>query len=131
MDNIQNARYVTEKVLLQLISLWALLLGNERKSPPSQATRRRRTRKIKQRPLFSTNQVQAMEREFVAEKYLTECKRVKLAKDLKLTEIQVKTWFQNRRTKWRKELRNGDPPREVPDGRWKHSFLARHFAISF
>ena len=86
-------------------------------------------RKKKQRPLFSPLQVEKMEREFEARKYLTEVKRANLAADLGLTETQVKTWYQNRRTKWRKELRGEDPPREVPDGRlkgiWRQSDEAR------
>ena len=81
-------------------------------------------RKTKQRPLFSTHQIQTMEDEFKLKKYLTEGRRAELATELKLTETQVKTWFQNRRTKWRKELKNEDPPRTVPDGRLKHSVFA-------
>ena len=75
----------------------------------------------KERPLFSPYQIHVMEEEFDSRKYLTEGKRAELAQQLQLTETQVKTWFQNRRTKWRKELRNEDPPIEVPDGRLKHS----------
>ena len=63
-------------------------------------------RKQKQRPLFSQQQVQRLEKEFSKEKYLTEAKRTELSTDLKLTETQVKTWFQNRRTKWRKEIKD-------------------------
>lgn len=63
-------------------------------------------RKQKQRPLFSQQQVQRLEKEFSQEKYLTEAKRAELSTDLKLTETQVKTWFQNRRTKWRKEIKD-------------------------
>jgi len=59
--------------------------------------------KKKQRPLFSPHQIQAMEKEFATQRYVTEKKRAQLALEVNLTETQVKTWFQNRRTKWKKE----------------------------
>ena len=65
--------------------------------------RRRPMRKKKQRPLFSPHQIQTMEKEFVKQRYVTEEKRAQLALEVNLTEAQVKTWFQNRRTKWKKE----------------------------
>ncbi|EDO33357.1 predicted protein, partial [Nematostella vectensis] len=55
------------------------------------------------RPLFSKTQLSRLEKEFSGNKYLTESKREQLSKDLGMTETQVKTWFQNRRTKWRKK----------------------------
>ena len=60
-------------------------------------------RKKKQRPLFSPHQIQTMEKEFAKQRYVTEDKRAQLALEVNLTETQVKTWFQNRRTKWKKE----------------------------
>ena len=65
--------------------------------------RRRPMKKKKLRPLFSAHQIQTMEKEFGKCRYITESRRTELASDLKLTEMQVKTWFQNRRTKWKKE----------------------------
>jgi len=63
-------------------------------------------RKKKQRPLFSPHQIQTMENEFAKQRYVTEDKRAQLALELNLTETQVKTWFQNRRTKWQKETKD-------------------------
>uniref|UniRef100_H3AMM4 Homeobox domain-containing protein n=1 Tax=Latimeria chalumnae TaxID=7897 RepID=H3AMM4_LATCH len=51
---------------------------------------------------FSTEQTVTLERMFQNQKYLTPVERKQLASTLKLTERQVKTWFQNRRAKWRK-----------------------------
>ncbi|CAH3121071.1 unnamed protein product [Porites lobata] len=68
--------------------------------------RRRSQRKKKQRPLFSQIQVHTLELEFARNRYVSEEKRAELATNLSLTETQVKTWFQNRRTKWRKEAKD-------------------------
>ena len=63
-------------------------------------------KKKKLRPLFSAHQIQTMEKEFAKCRYVTESRRAELASDLNLTEMQVKTWFQNRRTKWKKETQD-------------------------
>jgi len=63
-------------------------------------------KKKKLRPLFSAHQIQTMEKEFTKCRYVTESRRAELASDLNLTEMQVKTWFQNRRTKWKKETQD-------------------------
>ena len=68
--------------------------------------KRRPLRKRKQRPLFSPHQIQTMEKEFAKKRYVTEDKRAQLALEVNLTETQVKTWFQNRRTKWKKETKD-------------------------
>ena len=60
-------------------------------------------KKKKLRPLFSVHQIQTMEKEFAKCRYVSEGRRAELSSDLNLTEMQVKTWFQNRRTKWKKE----------------------------
>ncbi|XP_065335670.1 homeobox protein Nkx-6.2-like [Cloeon dipterum] len=54
------------------------------------------------RPTFSGQQIFALEKTFEQTKYLAGPERAKLAFALGMTESQVKVWFQNRRTKWRK-----------------------------
>lgn len=54
------------------------------------------------RPTFSGHQIFALEKTFEQTKYLAGPERTRLAYTLGMTESQVKVWFQNRRTKWRK-----------------------------
>uniref|UniRef100_A0A8C4QUX1 T cell leukemia homeobox 3b n=1 Tax=Eptatretus burgeri TaxID=7764 RepID=A0A8C4QUX1_EPTBU len=57
----------------------------------------------KPRTSFSRLQVCELEKRFHRQKYLASAERAALAKALKMTDAQVKTWFQNRRTKWRRQ----------------------------
>ncbi|KAK3705668.1 hypothetical protein QZH41_009507 [Actinostola sp. cb2023] len=70
-------------------------------SPPSTETDRNGKRKHT-RPTFSGHQIFALEKTFEQTKYLAGPERARLAYSLGMTESQVKVWFQNRRTKWRK-----------------------------
>ncbi|CAO1326659.1 unnamed protein product [Diamesa tonsa] len=56
-------------------------------------------RKKRPRTAFSAEQTKVLETEFERGKYLSIVKRMSLAKTLRLTETQIKIWFQNRRTK--------------------------------
>ncbi|CAB3236998.1 unnamed protein product [Arctia plantaginis] len=58
----------------------------------------------KPRQAYSAKQLDRLESEFKIDKYLSVSKRMELSKALGLTEVQIKTWFQNRRTKWKKQL---------------------------
>ncbi|CAH3124054.1 homeobox protein engrailed-1-B-like [Pocillopora verrucosa] len=96
--------------------------------PPANYANPRRPRKPikrqKQRPLFSPEQLQKLEEEFVNEKYISKSRRCKLAAEISLTEAQVRTWFQNRRTRWRKEVHEEDD-----DPSWTtHTGMAKYDA---
>ncbi|KAJ1525215.1 hypothetical protein ONE63_010044 [Megalurothrips usitatus] len=54
----------------------------------------------KPRTSFTRLQIAELEKRFHRQKYLASAERASLAKTLKMTDAQVKTWFQNRRTKW-------------------------------
>ncbi|XP_074847796.1 NK1 transcription factor-related protein 1 [Carettochelys insculpta] len=85
--------------------------------PPSQQAKPKRKRTgsdsksgkpRRARTAFTYEQLVALENKFKSTRYLSVCERLNLALSLSLTETQVKIWFQNRRTKWKKQNPGAD-----------------------
>nr|XP_055025896.1 ventral expressed homeobox [Misgurnus anguillicaudatus] len=58
------------------------------------------------RTKFTTEQISCLEKTFNKHKYLGATQRRKIAEKLHLSETQVKTWFQNRRMKLKREVQD-------------------------
>ncbi|XP_058400216.1 NK1 transcription factor-related protein 2 [Diceros bicornis minor] len=90
-------------------------------SPGSPRPRRRRAepscaKPRRARTAFTYEQLVALENKFRATRYLSVCERLNLALSLSLTETQVKIWFQNRRTKWKKQNPGADGAAQAGGG---------------
>ncbi|KAK5649376.1 hypothetical protein RI129_000405 [Pyrocoelia pectoralis] len=85
-----------QKTVTQIFGLQAPKTANRRSRKPGLDR--------KPRQAYSAKQLERLESEFKVDKYLSVSKRMELSKALNLTEVQIKTWFQNRRTKWKKQL---------------------------
>ncbi|XP_054295973.1 homeobox protein BarH-like 2 isoform X2 [Pongo pygmaeus] len=70
----------------------------EQPTPRQKKPRRSRT-------IFTELQLMGLEKKFQKQKYLSTPDRLDLAQSLGLTQLQVKTWYQNRRMKWKKMIR--------------------------
>ncbi|XP_052894088.1 homeobox protein B-H2 [Anopheles moucheti] len=75
--------------------------GMGEEEPASIASHHRRKKKA--RTTFTGRQIFELEKQFEVKKYLSSNERTEMAKLLNVTETQVKIWFQNRRTKWKKQ----------------------------
>ena len=88
---------------------------NTTKPKPSQTSKEENQievkKKKKARTTFTGRQIWELENTFKEKKYLTSAERIELADLLNVTDCQVKIWFQNRRTKYKKlevNLTNGE-----------------------
>ncbi|XP_031465646.1 homeobox protein BarH-like 1, partial [Phasianus colchicus] len=70
--------------------------------PGSKAKKGRRSRTV-----FTELQLMGLEKRFEKQKYLSTPDRIDLAESLGLSQLQVKTWYQNRRMKWKKIVLQG------------------------
>ncbi|CAL1588669.1 unnamed protein product [Knipowitschia caucasica] len=61
----------------------------------------------KPRTIYSSLQLQALNQRFQQTQYLALPERADLAAKLGLTQTQVKIWFQNKRSKYKKIMKNG------------------------
>ncbi|XP_053328394.1 barH-like 1 homeobox protein [Spea bombifrons] len=77
-------------------------ISSSRDSPPVRLKKPR-----KARTAFTDHQLAQLERSFERQKYLSVQDRMELAASLNLTDTQVKTWYQNRRTKWKRQTAVG------------------------
>ncbi|XP_037637999.1 T-cell leukemia homeobox protein 1 isoform X1 [Sebastes umbrosus] len=92
-----NRRYTKDRFTVSLSPLTVTRrVGHpyQNRTPP---------KKKKPRTSFTRLQICELEKRFHRQKYLASAERAALAKALKMTDAQVKTWFQNRRTKWRRQ----------------------------
>uniref|UniRef100_A0A3B5MF50 Homeobox protein engrailed-like n=1 Tax=Xiphophorus couchianus TaxID=32473 RepID=A0A3B5MF50_9TELE len=92
-----------------------------------------RTRKLKKcksckedkrpRTAFTAEQLQRLKSEFQVSRYITEQRRLSLARELNLNESQIKIWFQNKRAKIKKAsgFKNGLALQLMAQGLYNHS----------
>ncbi|KAF3823736.1 hypothetical protein GH733_007204 [Mirounga leonina] len=78
-------------------------LGSSESEPEQPTPRQKKPRRS--RTIFTELQLMGLEKKFQKQKYLSTPDRLDLAQSLGLTQLQVKTWYQNRRMKWKKMVR--------------------------
>ncbi|XP_019583908.2 homeobox protein VENTX isoform X1 [Rhinolophus sinicus] len=72
------------------------------------------TRPPRVRTAFTAEQVSTLESSFQHQRYLGPLERRRLAQKMQLSEAQIKTWFQNRRMKHKRQLQDSQPNAPLP-----------------
>ncbi|KAJ0057592.1 hypothetical protein NL108_009376 [Boleophthalmus pectinirostris] len=90
----------------------ALETADDNSSPDEEEDQDTKNTKMKTksrriRTAFTLEQLQILEHSFQRCHYLSVLERHNISTHLHLSETQVKIWFQNRRTKWKKERHHG------------------------
>ncbi|CAF0825658.1 unnamed protein product [Brachionus calyciflorus] len=98
---LTNMTSLNESKPEKILDLKSPVLVQKRVGHPYQ--NRNPPKRKKPRTSFNRPQIIELEKRFMKQKYLASSERSNLAKLLKMTDAQVKTWFQNRRTKWRRQ----------------------------
>ncbi|XP_074547146.1 homeobox protein pnx [Halichoeres trimaculatus] len=84
----------------------------EEETQCSTKLQRSKSKRRRIRTAFTLQQLQVLEHSFHRCHYLSVLERHSIAAALRLSETQVKIWFQNRRTKWKKEQQLGTEVQE-------------------
>ncbi len=82
----------------------------------------------KPRTAFSREQVADLEKKFQEKKYLSSAERGELAEKLKLSDMQVKTWFQNRRMKYKRQSEEAEM--EIKSPKYPYSPFMSYSGVS-
>lgn len=95
----RDNRLIYSCILICDIYKYGTLLPSDLHNEDSNDVKVDKSHKKRSRAAFSHAQVFELERRFRHQRYLSGPERTDLAKSLKLTETQIKIWFQNRRYK--------------------------------